>query len=90
MNTTSWLDHVICTADARCCVTDMTALYECVCSDHHPLLFSIDFGIVPAYGTAGNSGNKRVIHWDKLISTITGFTRLGCHKFKSLGKLSNG
>ena len=46
----------------------MTVLYECVCSDHHPLLFSIDFGIVPAYGTGegGNSGNKRVIHWDKL------------------------
>ena len=26
--TTSWLDHVICTADARGCVTDMTVLYE--------------------------------------------------------------
>ena len=30
--TTSWLDHVICTADARGCVTDMTVLYACICS----------------------------------------------------------
>ena len=43
------VDIVICTADARGCVTDMTVLYECICSDHHPLLFSIDFGTVPAY-----------------------------------------
>ena len=47
--TTSWLDHVICTADARGCVTDMTVLYDCICSDHHPLLFSIDFDTVPEY-----------------------------------------
>ena len=64
--TTSWLDHVICTADARGCVTDMTVLYECICSDHHPLLFSIDFGTVPAYDVGGTGENKRVVHWDNL------------------------
>ena len=66
MGTTSWLDHVICTADARGCVTDMTLLYECICSDHHPLLFSIDFGTVPAYDVGGTGENKRVVHWDNL------------------------
>ena len=64
--TTSWLDHVICTADARGCVTDMTVLYECICSDHHPLLFSIDFGTVPAYDIGGTGENKRGVHWDNL------------------------
>ena len=44
----------------------MTVLYECICSDHHPLMFSIDFGIVPAYDTGGTSENKHTIHWDNL------------------------
>ena len=69
--TTSWLDHVICTADARGCVTDMTVSYDCICSDHHPLLFSIDFGIVPAYDNGGTSENKRTIHWDNLYNIIS-------------------
>ena len=41
-------------------------LYDCICSDHHPLLFSIDFDTVPEYDTGGTNENKRVIHWDKL------------------------
>ena len=80
---TSWLDHVICTADARGCITDMTVLYECICSDHHPLLFSIDFGIVPAYDIGGTiySENKRMIRYTGIIdtlviSTITGTIRI--------------
>ena len=84
--TTSWLDHVICTADARECVTDMTVLYECICSDHHPLLFSIDVGIVPAYGTGGTSENKRAIHWDNLrpcdINHYRDYTDLELSKIK--------
>ena len=52
---------------ARGCVTDMTVLYECICSDHL-LLSSIDFSVVPAYGTGGTltSESKRVIQWDNL------------------------
>ena len=72
--TTSWLDHVICTADARGCVTDMTVLYECICSDHHPLLFSIDFGTVPAYDIGGKvkiSVGYIGITYALVISTIT-------------------
>ena len=84
--TTSWLDHVICTADARGCVTDMTVLYECICSDHHPLLFSIDFEIVPAYGTESTSENKRAIHWDNLrpcdINHYRDYTDLELSKIK--------
>ena len=41
-------------------------LYDCICSDHHPLLFSIDFDTIPEYDTGGTNENKRVIHWDKL------------------------
>ena len=44
----------------------MTVLYECICSDHHPLLFSIEFGTVPAYDAGGTGENKRVIHWENL------------------------
>ena len=84
--TTSWLDHVICTADARECITDMTVLYECICSDHHPLLFCIDFDFVPAYGTGSTSENKRAIHWDSLrpcdINNYTDYTKLELNKIK--------
>ena len=84
--TTSWLDHVICTADARECITDMTVLYECICSDHHPLLFCIDFDFVPAYGTGSTSENKRAIHWDSLrpcdINNYTDYTELELNKIK--------
>ena len=43
--TTSWLDHVICTADALACISSMEVLYNCIHSDHHPLLFRLDCDI---------------------------------------------
>ena len=66
---------------SRGCVTDMAVLYECICSDHHPLLFSIDFGIVPAYDSQGitcndpnclNHSNRGAIDelYDYIVSTL--------------------
>ena len=61
-------------------------LYECICSDHHPLLFCIDFDFVPAYGTGSTSENKRAIHWDSLrpcdINNYTDYTELELNKIK--------
>ena len=38
--TTSWLDHVMCTSDANDCITNISVLYGCIKSDHHPVSFS--------------------------------------------------
>ena len=45
--TTSWLDHIVCTADAMSCVSKIEILYSCIHSDHHPVLFCLDCDIVP-------------------------------------------
>ena len=36
--TTSWLDHIVCTADAMSCVSKMDILYSCI----HSVLFCLD------------------------------------------------
>ena len=44
--TTSWLDHVLCTADAKLCTSSLEVRYDCVLSDHHPILGKIDLNII--------------------------------------------
>ena len=64
--TTSWLDHVLCTGDAKHCTSNLEVRYECVLLDHHPVLGNIDINII----TACHADNGRVvipiIKWDKL------------------------
>ena len=64
--TTSWLDHVICTEDAMECVSDIKVVYDCICSDHHPVSFIIDTNIIPVT-CSNNNEIKRHINWDKLL-----------------------
>ena len=45
--TTSWLDHVICTSDANDFITNISVLYGCINSDHHPMSLSINSDIAP-------------------------------------------
>ena len=47
---TSWLDHVLCTADAKLCTISLEVRYDCVLSDHHPILLlgKIDVHIITA------------------------------------------
>ena len=63
-----WLDHMVCTADAMSCVSKMAILYNCIHSDHHPVLFRLDCDIVPEYNTCVEAGNatKLKVHWDNL------------------------
>ena len=55
--TTSWLDHIVCTADAMSCVSKMEILYNCIHSDHHPVLFRLDCDVVPEYNTCAEQGS---------------------------------
>ena len=43
----SWLDHVLCTHSSHSSVSDMTINYNCVSSDHCPLLFTISIKLLP-------------------------------------------
>ena len=66
--TTSWLDHIVCTADAMSCVSKMEIVYSCIHSDHHPVLFCLDCDIVPECNTSDEAGNtsKLKVHWNNL------------------------
>ena len=44
--TTSWLDHVVCTSDAKDCTTHVEVMYDCIFSDHHPVLVKADLNIL--------------------------------------------
>ena len=68
--TTSWLDHVIVTADAKDCIANMSDLYDYINSYHHPVSFSIDSDVVPECVNINVDTNeiKQVIHWDTLLA----------------------
>ena len=60
---TSWLDHVICTADAKQCAGDIMVVYDCVLSDHHPVIY---LNIITACYSEVSNDIKQIIHWDNL------------------------
>ena len=41
-NSTSWLDHIICTQEMKSKILDITVNYETALYDHFPLPFSLD------------------------------------------------
>ena len=47
--TTSWLDHVLCTSDAKDCTTHIEVMYDCIFSDHHPVLVKADLNILAEF-----------------------------------------
>lgn len=70
--TTSWLDHVVCSSDAKYCTSNLEIVYGCILSDHHPILGKIDFAIMSeSTEECCNLVNRR-IQWDALpLNTIT-------------------
>ena len=44
--TTSCLDHVMCTSDAKDFTTHVEVMYDCIFSDHHPVLVKADLNIL--------------------------------------------
>ena len=64
--TTSWLDHVLCTADAKLCTSCLDVRYDCVLSDHHPIIGKIDVNIITASQAERGRDLNSTLHWDKL------------------------
>ena len=67
------LYHIIGRADAKDCLTNMSVLYDCIHSDHHPVPFSIDSDVVQECVNSCVDTNeiKQVIHWDTLLPEDT-------------------
>ena len=65
---TSWLDQVICTSDAKDCITNMKVYYDFIHSDHYPLMFKIKSDIIPEYANNVETDNatKHKVHWDSV------------------------
>jgi len=58
-------DHMLCTEDAMECVSDIKVVYDCICSDHHPVSITIDTNII-TITCSNNNEIKHHINWDKL------------------------
>jgi hypothetical protein len=70
-NTTSWLDHVICTANSDSLIDSLSILYDKVSSDHMPLSFSINASRVQCKMIQTHNrqtSHRQHVVWDKVNS----------------------
>ena len=54
------------TADAKLCTSCLDVRYDCVLSDHHPIIGKIDLHIITACQAERGRDLKSTLHWDKL------------------------
>ncbi len=67
-NTTSWLDHIICSHNAHTMITDMHVHPLPPSSDHHPLGLTLSINTVkgqPAVNTQKNDDDQPLFNWHK-------------------------
>jgi hypothetical protein len=65
----SWLDHIVCTATAHNLIDKVWVDYSKVCSDHHPLLASINLSdlVLDSDLHSENPNNvSNIVKWDTL------------------------
>ena len=74
-NTTSWLDHCLCTSDAHDAIINMCVDYNGAVSDHFPVHIEIDLVSIPSLSGANNNINPR-LDWSRLHpDAIDNYTR---------------
>ena len=56
----------MCTSDAKDCTTHVEVMYDCIFSDHHPVLVKVDLNILAEFEQYNSNYLKRHINWDKL------------------------
>jgi exonuclease III len=82
--TTSWLDHVLCTADCIDCISDVLITYDNVLSDHHPLGFSVNIDVIPEC-TEMTSQAKSRINWEAM--SVNDIEKFRCATSKQFDKI---
>ena len=65
-NTTSWLDHVICTQEGHIGISNISILYESAFSDHVPISISINLDDLTSFNENSTSTSNHHICWDKV------------------------
>jgi len=80
----SCVDHVICTEDAMECVQDLKVVNDCICSDHHPVYFTIDTNII-LITLCNNNALKHHTNWVKLqVKDINEYKHLTGQAFDNI------
>ena len=69
--------HVVCSSDAKHCTKDAEVMYECIFSNHHPMLGRVNLNILPECEENHSNDLKQRIHWDKLPDNIIRFYERG-------------
>ena len=64
--TTSWLDHIICSDDALHCLSHINILYDCILSDHHPILCNVNLDVSPDIIKSSSNELTQRIRWNEL------------------------
>ena len=64
--TTSWLDHIICSDDALHCLSHINILYDCILSDHHPILFNVNLDVSPDIIKSSSNELTQRNRWNEL------------------------
>lgn len=69
-NTTSWLDHILCTKEVLRNISNISIDYECAIFDHFPLYFEFEFSLNVLPSTFLNDDLVRnLVHWSKINKT---------------------
>ena len=84
-NTTSWLDHIICTADAHDCVEQVEILYGLAASDHMPVSIMLKVENLPDLVTNENYRHGVKLQWARLSEDDLRFYHDNTEK--NLGKI---
>lgn len=65
-HTTSWLDHIVSTADAHASLVDVEICYELATSDHIPIAALLNVEHVPMLARNNNAATSSKLDWSKL------------------------
>ena len=68
-NTTSWLDHCVCTQAEHAQIKNISVLHSFMSSDHKPLLIDLELDQVVATNDYLKT-KSRHINWNKLLNDI--------------------
>lgn len=72
-NTTSWLDHCICTTEAHESIDNVEIMYGMATADHMPVSLMLNIETLPELTTKDNHSNNVKVDWDRLTENDLGW-----------------
>ena len=65
-NTTSWLDHILCSKHIKQLVTNVYIDYNAALFDHFPLHFNLEFALTVSERNMNDELIRNMVYWNKL------------------------